>query len=284
MPIVFRSNKALFGAAVAALLLALGLAAQPARAAPTLLTDGNGLLLGANNVLVDGTLYDVRFSDSSFTDLFLGGSPPPTLNLDRDAPVPTFGALDSLVFTDLESATLASQALLDQVLLDVAGQLFDSGIQQVVGCTGGGTACSFMTAYTYRPAYRRCRADVGGGCLEVPFTGQILYGPTTGSAARGVAVQNLSGMADDFVFGDTNAFINPQYVDCTPPLSGFRELILCGNGPYTGPDETYAVWSFAAGAPTPVAEPGTLAIALLGLSMLGATRRRQRSEPAVKAL
>jgi hypothetical protein len=58
---------------IAALLVALGCASF-ANADPVLLVNGSGILTGAQNVQVGGTLYDVTFVDSHSINLFDDGA------------------------------------------------------------------------------------------------------------------------------------------------------------------------------------------------------------------
>lgn len=76
----------------------------------------NGNLLGAKNVLVDGTLYDVRFLDGTCITLFSG------CNESSD-----------FVFNTESKADLAAQALSTQVFTDTVG-LFDSEPTLTAGC------------------------------------------------------------------------------------------------------------------------------------------------------
>ena len=75
----------------------------------SLIVDGSGNLLGATDILVVGTLYDVTFVDGSWFDLFTGCD-----------------ELADFDFTDQVTAFLAAQALLDQVFIDVGSGLFDT--------------------------------------------------------------------------------------------------------------------------------------------------------------
>lgn len=101
---------------VAATALMTGfLAAQGANAAVLNVLDG--ILLGASGVNVGGTLYDVEFLDGSCASLFDGCNS----NADFD-------------FVGLVAGTLASQALLDQVLVDGPLGDFDSSPELVAGC------------------------------------------------------------------------------------------------------------------------------------------------------
>ena len=56
---------------LAAVLVALG-CAPFANADPVLLVNGSGVLTGAHNVQVGGTLYDVMFVDGTCVDVFGG--------------------------------------------------------------------------------------------------------------------------------------------------------------------------------------------------------------------
>jgi hypothetical protein len=100
---------------------ALSIGARDANAA-TLLIDHTGLtpeLLGATGVSVNGTLYDVTFVDGSCTTLFDG----------CDAP-------SDFTFTVQLDAESAAQALLDQVLVDLAPpDLFDTEPEFTDGCS-----------------------------------------------------------------------------------------------------------------------------------------------------
>lgn len=104
----------LSSARIAACLVALSSPLKYAAAAPTLLVE-NGVLIGANGVLVDGAFYDVRFVEGSCNSLFAGCT--------------------SFTFASQAAATSASQALLDQVLFDGSEGNFDSNPQLTAGCT-----------------------------------------------------------------------------------------------------------------------------------------------------
>jgi hypothetical protein len=102
---------------VARILLATCLLASAtfATAAPTLLVT-NGMLMGAKNVSVDGTLYNVSFKEGSCSSLFNG-------------------CLQSaFAFNTPESAVAAARALLDQVFLDGPAGNFNSQSKTTFGC------------------------------------------------------------------------------------------------------------------------------------------------------
>jgi len=86
----------------------------------TLTVTGGGLLAGATGVNVGGTLYDVEFVDGSCIALFDGCD-----------------AITDFEFTTESAAVAASQALLDQVFLNVPQGTFDDTPFLTVGCPGG---------------------------------------------------------------------------------------------------------------------------------------------------
>jgi len=115
--------------ALSLVVLALGLAATSAHASPVLIVNGSGILTGATGVNVGGTLYDVEFVDGTCVALFTG----------CDSPT-------DFTFTTAAAADLASQALLDQVLLDTGAGAFDSNPALTFGC-GSSTVCFVDTPY-----------------------------------------------------------------------------------------------------------------------------------------
>lgn len=77
----------------------------------------NGILLGATNVNVNGSLYDVSFIDGSCINLFDGCAD-----------------LSDFFFTDVASGQAANLALLQQVLIDSSAGEFDSNPALTNGC------------------------------------------------------------------------------------------------------------------------------------------------------
>lgn len=115
----------LFLARIAAYVLSMLLLATPAAAAPTLLVD-QGVLTGADGVLVDGVSYDVRFVEGSCSSLFAGCT--------------------NFAFTSQAAAMSASQALLDQVLINGGAGSFDSSPEMTFGCADL-TFCYVLTPF-----------------------------------------------------------------------------------------------------------------------------------------
>lgn len=107
-------------------LLAATVSAAPAVASVSLQTNASGQLTGATGVDVGGTLYDVTFLGGSCNSLFNGCS------------------TSAFAFTDLASASVAAQALLDQVFLGV----YDDNPGLTFGCAGnGGGNCEVLIPY-----------------------------------------------------------------------------------------------------------------------------------------
>lgn len=90
--------------------------AAHASSAPVLLVVSNGILTGAKNVDVAGTLYDVTLLEGSCDTLFNG--------CDNSA----------FTFTTSASARVAAQALLDSVFVDGSLGQFDSNPKTILGC------------------------------------------------------------------------------------------------------------------------------------------------------
>lgn len=110
-------RSSLIGSRIAASLI-LGGALAGAHAAPVLILDANGVLQGAKNVSLLGTLYDVSFMDGTCSTLYNG--------CDAQS--------DFLPITGGNYAS-ATSALLSQVFLDGAQGLFDSNPALTQGCT-----------------------------------------------------------------------------------------------------------------------------------------------------
>lgn len=107
----------------------LMIAANHAQASLLLVIDDNGQLTGANNVDVDGLLYDVEFLDGTCFELFSGCD-----------------ELGDFAFQSEESATAASNALLDLVFTDGPDGMFDSDPELTNGCEDL-VACIAVTVY-----------------------------------------------------------------------------------------------------------------------------------------
>ena len=100
--------------------------------AASLLIDNSGKLIGATDVQVEGVLYDVELVDGTCTSLFQGCDNPA-----------------NFVFDTQSKAVAASQALFDQVLINLpAPDTFDDDPEKLRGCTNSGL-CRVMTPYGF---------------------------------------------------------------------------------------------------------------------------------------
>ena len=152
--------------------------------AATLLVNGSGLLTGATGVNVEGTLYDVEFVDGTCVALFTGCD-----------------SVTDFTFITQAAADNASQALLDQVLLDTGLGAFDSNATLTFGCQNN-TRCFIDTPYALGD-------DLG---MPVVFVESAL---------------NNAAMSDEIVVGaffaitdDYAGFIDSVYARWTPSPGG----------------------------------------------------------------
>lgn len=96
------------------------------------LVNGSGQLTGATGVNVGGTLYDVSFSQCNATQS-------------------GFSSACTPFFQNSADATLAAQALLDQVFVDTLSGSFDSNPGLTLFCSGM-TYCLMAVPYTGAPS------------------------------------------------------------------------------------------------------------------------------------
>jgi hypothetical protein len=124
---------------------AAALLASTSAPAAVQLVNGSGQLTGATGVVVNGTTYDVSFSDGTCSDLFggIGGC----------AVGSTFD------FTTQAGADAAAQALLDQVLIDGLAGLFDTHPELTFGC--GGLTCEILIPFQGGFPFLASTADNG---------------------------------------------------------------------------------------------------------------------------
>jgi hypothetical protein len=155
---------------------ALGLAMSPAQAVPTLIID-TGQLMGADNVDISGSLYDVRFEEGSCDTLFSGC------------------ISSSFTFPTQISATAAAQALLDQVFIDNGSGLFDSVPTNTFGCVSG--TCQVMIPFALIPGLITTRTAINNNTISSDSIGLINTGRTTNTGSQGDRVYAVFTEADD---------------------------------------------------------------------------------------
>jgi hypothetical protein len=103
-----------------------------------------GQLMGASGVIVDGSSYNVEFLDGTCIALFSGCNE----------------ASDFTFQTEI-AAVAASQALLDQVFLDIGGFFFDSAPSLTLGCNDP-NGCAALTVHDPIDAFGGMVAALNG--------------------------------------------------------------------------------------------------------------------------
>lgn len=99
-----------------------------AQATPILLVN-DGILVGAKNVYIGDSLYDVKFSDGTCAGVFKGCDP------------------SAFTFHNAAEASLAADALLNQVFVDNTQGLFDSRSDISYNC-GSNIQCDSIVPYS----------------------------------------------------------------------------------------------------------------------------------------
>lgn len=114
---------------IGVLVLLLGVAVEARAATPQVV---GGQLVGATGVDVGGLLYDVSFVDGTCIAVLNGCD-----------------TMDDASFGTQAEAELASQALLDQVLIDAGSGAFDSTPALTNGCTDAQTCSILSVSYVH---------------------------------------------------------------------------------------------------------------------------------------
>ena len=160
--------------------------AMPANAAAVRFLDSNGTLTSARNVDVDGILYDVEILDGSCNGLFMG----------CDAAL--------FEFQTAEAAEAASQALMEQVLLDTSDGFFDSIPNLTHGCEASSDDCLIFTLFG-RASFNT-QIALGAGAVnysvetrDFVFSGGGLDAAVPTDAAASVAIAKWSRSATNMI-------------------------------------------------------------------------------------
>jgi hypothetical protein len=167
--------------------------------AATLQVNLDGLLTGALNVDVSGTLYDVEFIDDSFDNVFgLTGA--------------------GIVASTLSQAQAFSNALLNQVLIDGIAGNFDTDQAATFGC--GGFACQIYTPTTQSPWD-------GTATSNVPFYAAANFASEASDNAIGGVL--LRGQANGFQSNTFNVWADWSLSPASPvPLPAAFWLFASG--------------------------------------------------------
>ena len=177
------------------LLLCVSLGANSA----DLVIDGSGQLLGATDVDVGGTLYDVQFVEGSCNSLF--------------------NNCIEFAFTSLANTTVASEALLDQVLVGVFD--FDPTLTYGIEQTNGPFLGQIWTPYSLVGAHVLYSGIQNGNGSDTVFNTQI-------SAVHSTADREISVYAMWTVSGSTLAEGNVPMMPFL--LTAFLSLTLIAIG------------------------------------------------------
>jgi hypothetical protein len=176
-----------------------------------------GQLLGASGVIVDGSSYNVEFLDGTCIALYNGCDEASDFTFQTEA-----------------AALLASQALLDQVFLDIARGGFDVNPELTTGCSFNST----------------CRAWTPYNLLLAPVPG--FTNPAI-SGWDGIYAQNQSGATPDFVQGGPDSILSTMNIGSLTSVGA----------------DTMAVWT-----PVPEPGTGVLmGLGLLGLGVSNRRQR-----------
>lgn len=111
--------------------------------AALLITDEFGALLGAELVEIDGEFYDLEFKDGSCTEIFSGCD-----------------SVDDFEF-DVATAPLATQALLDQVLIGI----YDDQVELTFGCESTVFCTALLPVYA-PPGFAQTTYYADNGSLD----------------------------------------------------------------------------------------------------------------------
>jgi hypothetical protein len=177
---------------LAAVLVALG-CAPFANADPVLLVNGSGVLTGAQNVHVGGTLYDVTFVDGTCTDVFGGCD-----------------SVSDFNFATFADAAAAANALLGQVFVDAPSVgNFDTHPELTLGCTDPSV----------------CIAAIPMG---ITTGGGVVFGALAYNAAVSNLVTNFNFRTDFDTSTDTQA-VWAEFT-AAPPVPEPASLVLLGSG------------------------------------------------------
>jgi hypothetical protein len=129
-------------------------------AAATLKVNSEGILIGASNVDVGGASYEVGFLDGGCIGIAEFGF---------------CNELSDFAFNDIVSADLATQALLDQVLIDGTLGNFDSNPALAFGCAND-ERCKIFTPYNFvlsLPNYVHTSIASNGILMDELLNGRI---------------------------------------------------------------------------------------------------------------
>jgi len=177
------------------LVLVVGLVLMASGVQAAMLNVINGILHGASGVDVGGALYDVEFVDGTCLGLFTGCDD-----------------VSDFTFQTSTAATLASQALLDQVFLDGPSGNFDSNPSLTLGCLNISISlCTTVTPHSINAP----------GFFEGSFTRNFPILQGTDDVTSGVA--GITSPAPD---GSVSPFTTVNFASWSPVPEPSTALLL----------------------------------------------------------
>lgn len=176
-------------------------------AAPTLIVDAVGQLRGAQGVEVGGVLYNVTFTEGTCAQVF---------GTCEDS---------SFTFHTQSDAVLASQALLDQVFLDVAEGAFDSNAALTFGCDVS-TLCVPLTAYAVPGLF----SEIGIANAQNRSPGEPDPDGTDGLSDRAFAFNTGTNRFEVYAKWSQGTLAQ----DCSKPMVSFGEVMAGLQAGFTG--------------------------------------------------
>lgn len=169
-------------------LLLAAIFAPPMASAVTLNIDGTGRLTGAQNVDINGMLFDVVFRDGTFGTIF-GNPPDPNCNTGGTGACKATASWDVVTYNfsgNMPGSLALSTALMDQVFVDGPQGLFDSNPGLTAGCDNTTThACIVAT-----PTRLNGFAQTAPGTTI--FNGRAINYDDSGVGTDGTDTQNFS--------------------------------------------------------------------------------------------
>ena len=191
---------------LASALISMFAATATLNAAVVFDVDGSGVLTGAQNVNVNGTLYDVQFEDGTCIALFSG--------CDAGSDFP---------FHNVTDAIAAGQALLDQVLVDGPQGDFNTKIYLTNGCT------FLFTCFVHIPYDATSTSYDQAEVVHSTFIPGFFPASSVGTGGPGIPSDDLTAnIFSDFAVFTPTAVATPEPASLALFCAGLAGLAAAG--------------------------------------------------------